>query len=327
MEIEQINQSWGTKLYNLLNTISDNQYVQCPCRVTAVNGNYVDVLPIINDDMKNQELYDVKIRHLESSTAYIYLGVHVGDKGVLRFFDRSIDDYSANGSEGYNQDDRFHNVNDGCFELGFIPDNEAYVYPNQTVALNVDQILSDFNSDDFNTNLTTEEEQQYQLWFANMQTQGYIVEGDNGYDYDFRGAFKAGFSPSEVGGHWVDTWKKPNHSTFSNESIYATGQYAKYAGSWDGDTYKMPQSRIMPDPEIEIGLKNGFCKISFQADGTLNINSTVATIITAPIVTINGNVVVNGTITAIGEVTGADILLSQHTHTGNLGSPTSPPNP
>lgn len=129
MEIEQINESFGQKLYNLLRTVSDNQYVQCPCRVTAVNGNYVDVVPIINDDMKNQELYDVKIRHLESSTAYIYLGVHVEDKGVLRFFDRSIDDYSTNGSEGYNEDDRIHDVNDGLFELGFVPDNEAYVYP------------------------------------------------------------------------------------------------------------------------------------------------------------------------------------------------------
>ena len=115
MEIEQINESFGQKLYNLLRTVSDNQYVQCPCRVTAVNGNYVDVVPIINDDMKNQELYDVKIRHLESSTAYIYLGVHVEDKGVLRFFDRSIDDYSTNGSEGYNEDDRIHDVNDGLF--------------------------------------------------------------------------------------------------------------------------------------------------------------------------------------------------------------------
>ena len=128
MEIQQINETIGQKLYNLLQLNSDNQYVQCPCRVIAVNGNYVDVLPIINDNEKNQEVYDVKIRHLESSTAYIFLVVHVGDRGILRFFDRSIDNYSNNGSEEYNLDDRMHNVNDGCFELGFIPDNEAYRY-------------------------------------------------------------------------------------------------------------------------------------------------------------------------------------------------------
>ena len=129
MENKEIDESFGTKLLNLLKTVLDNEYVQCPCRVTAINGNYVDVLPIINDDEVNQELYDVKIRHLESSTAYIFLGVHVGDRGVLRFFDRSIENYSVDGSENYNNDDRMHDANDGCFELGFIPDNEAYVYP------------------------------------------------------------------------------------------------------------------------------------------------------------------------------------------------------
>jgi phage baseplate assembly protein gpV len=136
MEIQSKNESTGEKLLNLLRTISDNQYVQCPCKVLAVNGNYVDVLPIINDDLVNQPLYDVKIQRKESSTAYIFLGVHVGDRGILRFFDRSIENYSINGSEEYNQDDRMHDANDGCFELGFLPDNEAFVYPiNQEIEI------------------------------------------------------------------------------------------------------------------------------------------------------------------------------------------------
>lgn len=129
MERQSKNESTGEKLLNLLRTMSDNQYVQCPCKVLAVNGNYVDVLPIINDDLVNQPLYDVKIQRKESSTAYIFLGVHVGDRGILRFFDRSIENYSINGSEEYNEDDRMHDANDGCFELGFLPDNEAFIYP------------------------------------------------------------------------------------------------------------------------------------------------------------------------------------------------------
>lgn len=131
MEINQLNESLGQKLIKILNANADNQFVQCPCRVTAVseNGNYVDVLPIINDDDDNQELYDVKIRHLESARAFIFLGVKKGDRGILRFFDRSIENYSINGSEEYNEDDRMHNDNDGLFELGFVPDNESYVYP------------------------------------------------------------------------------------------------------------------------------------------------------------------------------------------------------
>lgn len=209
MEIQSKNESTGEKLLNLLRTISDNQYVQCPCKVLAVNGNYVDVLPIINDDLVNQPLYDVKIQRKESSTAYIFLGVHVGDRGILRFFDRSIENYSINGSEEYNQDDRMHDANDGCFELGFVPDNEAFVYP-------IDQ-------------------------------------------------------------------------------------------------------------EIEIGLKNTTFKLSVDSSGNLVI--TGATNIINGGTTINGNLTVNGTITATDEITGNNIALSTHTHTGNLGNPTSAPNP
>jgi hypothetical protein len=51
-----------------------------------------------------------------------------------------------------------------------------------------------------------------------------------------RGAFKAGLRPS-ANGHWPDTYKKPNHPTFSVESQYATGADRAKAGHWDGDTY------------------------------------------------------------------------------------------
>lgn len=136
MEIREINYSTGVKLLELLKTMCDNQYVQCPCKVLAVNGNYVDVLPIINDELVNQPLYDVKIQRKETSKAYIYFKVHVGDRGVLRFFDRSIENYSINGSEVYNNDDRFHDANDGCFEVGFLPDTEAFEYPeNQEIEI------------------------------------------------------------------------------------------------------------------------------------------------------------------------------------------------
>ncbi len=35
--------------------------------------------------------------------------------------------------------------------------------------------------------------------------------------------------------HFTDKYKMPNHETFSNESIYATGDNAKYAGKWQKD--------------------------------------------------------------------------------------------
>lgn len=310
---------------DILTHKTDELYVMNPCKVVGVHGNYVDVLLYINDEELDFVIYNVPIIRQETQRAYIFLGIKEGDRGTCRFFDRSTEGYLQSDFD-YNSDDRQHNINDRCFELGFIPDKEAYVYPSETQTLPVDEILPNFNSDDFNTKLTDEEELEYQQWYEDMKSQGYILDGDVGYDYDFRGAFKAGFSPSEVGGHWVDTWKKPNHQTFSNESIYAKGEYAQYAGTWDGDNFKTPDSRIMPNPEIEIALKNGFCKISINADGSLSINSTVATTITAPTVTINGNVVVNGTINATGEITGNNIALSIHTHTDSMGGATSTPN-
>ncbi|MNP52878.1 hypothetical protein D3C76_1472990 [compost metagenome] len=42
-------------------------------------------------------------------------------------------------------------------------------------------------------------------------------------------------------------------------------------------------------------------------------------------VTITGNAKINGTTTAGVDVIGAGISLVKHTHTGNLGAPTSPP--
>lgn len=49
-------------------------------------------------------------------------------------------------------------------------------------------------------------------------------------DYDMRGAWKAGATKAD-NGHLPDTWKKPNHITFSNESMYH-GVNGNVGGSW-----------------------------------------------------------------------------------------------
>lgn len=283
----------------ILKNTTDDIYVLNPCEVVTVDGNYVDVKIYVNDEYPDMILYHVPIQRQETQRAYIFLGIKKGDRGTLKFFDRSTEGYLQSDFD-YNSDDRQHDINDRAFELGFIPDKEAYVYFTETKSATVDEIIPNFNSDDFNTPLTTEEEEQYQEWYADMVEQGYIQESDIGYDYDFRGAFKAGFQPSEVGGHWLDTWKKPNHQTFSVESIYATGKYRQYAGSWDSnDNYIMPSSRVIEvePPEIEIGLKNGNAKISIDASGNINIYSVdnitvksgVGITLDSPDVTTTGN--------------------------------------
>lgn len=63
---------------------------------------------------------------------------------------------------------------------------------------------------------------------------------DSGQDYDLQGAFKAGVVP-DAQGHMPDTFKKPNHPTFSVESEHVMDDPTK-AGYWEGDKFVKPTS-------------------------------------------------------------------------------------
>lgn len=85
----------------------------------------------------------------------------------------------------------------------------------------------------YNTTLSPDEETKFTEWKQQN------APNDTGQDYDLRGAFRAGLSPA-ANGHWADTFKKPNHPTFSNQSQYAVGSDAARAGHWDGDKFIPP---------------------------------------------------------------------------------------
>lgn len=86
-----------------------------------------------------------------------------------------------------------------------------------------------FNPDNFNTKLPENRKAEYAEWAKVNVT-------DSGHDYDYVGAFLAGEGRGkDPNGHLTDRWKKPNHPTFSTGSVYATGKYAKYAGTWQQD--------------------------------------------------------------------------------------------
>lgn len=91
----------------------------------------------------------------------------------------------------------------------------------------MDQPQIPFDSN-FNTKLNPTEEQDFQSWKAKNAPR------DSGVDYDLRGAFKAGLKPGE-NGHWPDTFKKPGHPTFSDQSMYAP---FGAPGSWQGNTFE-----------------------------------------------------------------------------------------
>lgn len=105
----------------------------------------------------------------------------------------------------------------------------------------------------FETQLSPAEEKQYAGW------KQVVAPNDSGFDYDYRGAFKAGAAPDN-NGHWPDTWKKPVHPTFSDQSTYAKDR-PDLAGTWEGDAYVSPeqkQLRDMSDDELAaIAVKQG----------------------------------------------------------------------
>lgn len=81
----------------------------------------------------------------------------------------------------------------------------------------------------YNTILTPDQEKIYQQWVNSLPIN---LRGD--YDYDLRGAWLNGDQPDEYY-HMPDTWKKPWHPTFSNESIYSTP--GAEGGRWDGEEF------------------------------------------------------------------------------------------
>lgn len=114
---------------DIFRKLRDSINCQLPCKITAVNQDgTVDVLVFRNDQIPDCVFPNVPVRHIETSRAYVFLGLQVGDRGVIRYFDRSVEEYKK-GNEAETDDPRQHSFSDGLFEIGFIPSTERYTYP------------------------------------------------------------------------------------------------------------------------------------------------------------------------------------------------------
>jgi hypothetical protein len=86
----------------------------------------------------------------------------------------------------------------------------------------------------YDTRLSTAEEAAFLAWAKRTGRLADLA------DYDMRGAWKSGASQAD-NGHFPDTYKKPNHPTFSVESQYsgpdATGGQWVPAPNGDGWTF------------------------------------------------------------------------------------------
>ncbi len=102
--------------------------------------------------------------------------------------------------------------------------------------------------DALNTKLSPEQETGFQQWKQKNAPR------DSGEDYDLRGAFLKGYTPSPENGHFPDEFKKPNHPTFSDQSKFAK-DYPDLAGHWasDNKTYIPPRGKIPMNTEMRQG--------------------------------------------------------------------------
>ena len=89
----------------------------------------------------------------------------------------------------------------------------------------------------YNTKLSDKDEKDYQSWATKNNRQ------NDTYDYDMRGAWKEGVQQGDSG-HFPDTYKKPNHPTFSDESKYH-GTDGHEGGKWSKQDGK---DRFDPGP-------------------------------------------------------------------------------
>lgn len=86
-------------------------------------------------------------------------------------------------------------------------------------------------TDVYDTPLTADQEAEYTK----------VYSPNDSYDYDMKGYFAdTGKTPNSEGQHYPDTYKKPWHPTFSDESMYH-GVAGQMGGTWGrdekGDTF------------------------------------------------------------------------------------------
>lgn len=104
---------------------------------------------------------------------------------------------------------------------------------------------------DYQTSLSPEDEQKFQSWTKESKAPW---QDSPTSDYDMRGYWKAQQSGDPnahqaANQHYPDTWKTPNHKTFSDESIYATPGAPHWEGGQLAPT--LPKSILGPSESMQ----------------------------------------------------------------------------
>lgn len=76
----------------------------------------------------------------------------------------------------------------------------------------------------------------FQKWYNTNTLEGKNnIPFSEGLDYDYYSYYRNGDYKNYTGGHFPDTYKRPNHETFSDESIYSTPENP--GGHWNGNKF------------------------------------------------------------------------------------------
>ena len=112
-------------------------------------------------------------------------------------------------------------------------------------------------TDRYNTRLSPEDEMKFQAWVSAVSQKEGRDRSRDLYDYDLRGFWKSGAAFAK-NGHGSDKWKKPNHPTFSDQSIY-NGEDGFKGGKWGKkngkDTFMPADTSLWPIDKLQEYMK------------------------------------------------------------------------
>ena len=127
-EVEEDNRDFESSLNRILHGNKNSIHVMYPCKIISVNSQH----SVNIEYYKNGEadiLYNVPVKHKQTSSAFFIIKLKKGDKGVVSFFDDDIELYRTSGTIAESSEVKTHDLNDNLFEVGFYPDNENYEFP------------------------------------------------------------------------------------------------------------------------------------------------------------------------------------------------------
>lgn len=120
-------------LGDIFDGFSSQTFVEKPCVVTNVIDQYTVDVTYYDNNQANL-LVRVPVKHLQTNSAYVFLGLKEGDCGTVRFFDNDVNSY-YDGDAVASTEERTHDINDNCYTYGFYPSASQYIFPEGDIVI------------------------------------------------------------------------------------------------------------------------------------------------------------------------------------------------